>query len=97
MLPLARQLGFDGLYIAQAEINDLAALRQAADGQLVFMGGIPVSLLVSDAKAQDLSATIARVLNGGRTVVSVSGEIDDSVLTSSFFSLVAALSAVKPV
>jgi LacI family transcriptional regulator len=95
VIPLARQWGFDGVYIAQAEGNDIAALQQAAEGQLSFMGGIPISLLAEAAPAEAMSLTSARLGKGGSHVIGVSGEIDDRVLTGSFFSLVTALSAIK--
>ena len=87
MIPLIRQLGFDGVYIAQAKGNDLDTLRQAADGQLSFIGGIPVSLL-GDAQAH--------VENISSDVVAVAGEIDEHVSIGNFLALVGALSMARP-
>ncbi|MBZ0303017.1 MAG: hypothetical protein K8J31_24945, partial [Anaerolineae bacterium] len=95
VIPLIRQLGFDGVYVAQAEGNDIGALRQAADGQLSFMGGIPVSWLDDDARPADVSAALARLGECGGDVVGVSGEMNDNVSISHFLSLVGALSSIR--
>jgi hypothetical protein len=90
IIPFVQQLGFDGVYIAQAEGNDLETLRQAADGQLSFIGGIPVSLL------NDAQGVMARLETDGSNVIAVAGEIDERVSISSFLSLVGALSMARP-
>ena len=93
-ISLVQQLGFDGVYIAQTEGNDLAALRQAADGQLSFMGGIPVSALTHVTQPGDISPLITQLGENGTYVAGVSGEINDQIAVSSFFSLVSALNSV---
>lgn len=87
VIPLIRQLGFDGVYVAQAEGNDLDTLRQAADGQLSFIGGIPVSLL-GDAQTY--------LENNSSDVIATAGEIDEHVSIASFLALVGALSVARP-
>jgi LacI family transcriptional regulator len=86
MIPLIRQLGCDGVYIAQAEGNDLQSLRRAAEGQLSFMGGIPIGKEGAD---------IPRLWGDGGYIAGTAGEIGDHVSIGSFMSLVGALSSVK--
>jgi LacI family transcriptional regulator, galactose operon repressor len=93
VIPLVRQLGFDGVYLAQPEGNNLAELWQEAGGQLSFMGGIPASALVGNVQLGDVSALVAQLGRDGGCAIGVSGEITDQVSVGGFFSLVSALSS----
>ena len=92
LLPLIGQLGFDAVYVADAELNDLAALKHSANGSLSFMGGIPPTALANGTSAAEMGALLARAATGGGYVAGVSGEIDDQVPLANFFTLLNALS-----
>jgi LacI family transcriptional regulator len=94
VIPLIRQLGFDGIYIAQAEGNDFIALREAANGQLSFMGGIPVSSLIGTIPSEDIGMMVSPRGRESNHIVGVAGEINDMVSVGGFFSWVGSLSSV---
>jgi DNA-binding LacI/PurR family transcriptional regulator len=94
-IPLIRDMGFDGVYVAQAELNDLAALQHAAGGRLSLMGGIPRSLLTSDIQPEAVKAIVARLAAGGGWIAGVSGVVNDAVSAENFVALVDAVSAVN--
>lgn len=94
LIPLIRQVGFDGVYIAQAEQNDVAGITRLAEGTLSFMGGIPRSLLTEKRKPEDLSTVVAGLSNS-HVIVGVSGEVNDEISPGNYVSLVQVLSSVN--
>jgi LacI family transcriptional regulator len=66
-----RQLGFDGLYIAQPEINDLAAIRRDAGRDFSLLGGVSAALLnhQSEALIEAEVQRVAATLGGGQRYV----------------------------
>lgn len=98
LITTIRKLGFDAVYIGQSELNDLAALKQAGDGALSFMGGIPVSTAVKDSEggiAQHIIAAVSLLASGGGYVAGASADINDEVPMENFFTLLRALSFGK--
>jgi LacI family transcriptional regulator len=93
VIPLAHQLGFDAIYIAQVEPNDLNILRTIGNGHLSFMGGIPVSSVINGTKPEQIRPMISPLTLGSGYIAGVSGEINDDVPIENFFSLLSALSA----
>ncbi len=83
VIGLLRQLGFDGLYIAQPEINDLAAIQRDAGRDFSLLGGVSAALLnhqseaLIEAEVKRVAATLGR---GQRYVLGLGegnhGEID---------------------
>jgi LacI family transcriptional regulator len=92
IISLIQGLGFDAVYIAQPELNDLSALKRAAQGGLSLMGGIPVSALAQPEQVREVSAALAA---GGGYIAGVSGEVNDEVSITNYLSLTGALSAGK--
>jgi LacI family transcriptional regulator len=89
VIPLARDVGFDALYIGQGE-HDLPRLREVANG-LSLMGGLPASSFGSGKALREQIALVA----GGGYVAGAAGEIDDGVTIAQFFTLLGALSMGK--
>ncbi len=98
LIPLIRDLGFDALYIAQPEVNDLAAIHKLAAGQLSFMGGIPHSLLINGSEqaiVQQVTASISLLTSDSGYVAGVGGAVNGDIPVKNFFSLLRALSVAK--
>ncbi len=97
ILPLLLQWGFNGVYLAQPELHDLFALKEAMSGQLSLMGGIPMSSLRGrePALTQDVTANVLLLAAGGGYVTGAAGAIDADVPMENFFSLLRALSALE--
>ena len=98
VIGLLRQLGFDGLYIAQPEINDLAAIQRDAGRDFSLLGGVSAALLnhqseaLIEAEVQRVAATLGR---GQRYVLGLGegnhGEID----RQSFFAYLRGAAGLK--
>ena len=98
LLPFIRQWGFHGVYIAQPELHDLTALKQAADNHLSFMGGIPMLSLMHGSEqdiAQQVTAAVSLLGSDGGYVVGAAEEINAAVPMENFFSLLRALSVIQ--
>jgi LacI family transcriptional regulator len=95
VIPLAQRLGFDAVYIAQADPDDFTAIKLTGNENLSYMGGIPVSALMKGTKPEQIRAMIAQLALGSGYVAGVSGEINDDVPIENFFSLLGALSVDK--
>ena len=97
ILPLLPQWGFNGVYLAQPELHDLFALKEAMSGQLSLMGGIPMSSLRGrePALTEDVTANVLLLAAGGGYVAGAAGAIDADVPMENFFSLLRALSALE--
>jgi LacI family transcriptional regulator len=90
-LPLISKLGFDGVYVAQPECNDLTELQKIADGKLSFMGGIPTSVLLGSQAAIEQQIRSVRGLFGQAYVAGIAGEINDSIPTENYFAFLRAV------
>ena len=98
IVPLICKLGFDAVYIAQPEVNDLATIKQAAAGNLSFMGGIPGSLLINGSEqtiTQLVTSNISLLALDGSYVAGVGAEVNGDIPIKNYFSLLRALSAAK--
>jgi LacI family transcriptional regulator len=98
LVPLITRLGFDAVYIAQPEVNDLAAMQHAAIGCLSFMGGISGELLISGREQgieQAVSNTVSMFKAGGSYIAGTAVEITGNVPVKNFFSLLRSLSSTK--
>ena len=95
VIPLIQQLGFDGVYVGQAELNDLTALKRAAGSELSLMGAIPRSLLSDGHKPDEVRMVVARLASGGGYIPGVSGEVNDEISAENYFSLVRAISPLR--
>ncbi|MBI1281557.1 MAG: LacI family DNA-binding transcriptional regulator [Anaerolineaceae bacterium] len=98
LIPLISDLGFDAVYIAQPEVNDLAAIKQAAAGKLSFMGAIPVSLLMnSDEQTiiEQVASTTAMLAAENGYIAGVGAEVNNDIPVKNFFSLLRALSIAR--
>lgn len=97
-IPLIHKIGFDALYIAQPELNDLAAITRAGQGNLSFMGGIPAELLMNGSTriVEQISETISLFTSSGYVagVGLPSGNISD-IPVKNYFSLLRALAVGK--
>lgn len=94
LMNLISDLGFDGLYIAQPEANNLGAVKPAAVGRLGLLGGIPCSLLAhgeDEAIVKHVAAAVSFLASGGGYVGGVSAEITDNIPVKNFFSYLRAL------
>lgn len=90
-IPLIEQVGFDRVYIAEPEQCDLAALNEAGNGKLSFMGGIPASKLVNGMGAEHVRKLKALLGADGGYIAGVSTEIAHDVPIENYLSYVAAL------
>ena len=93
IIPLIQPMGFTGVYVAEAEQNDFAVLKQIAQGKLSFMGGIPHASLTNGFSPEAISTLIAQLGAGGGYTAGLSGEVDDHISAENFFSLVNALNS----
>ena len=87
LIPLIHNLGFDALYIAQAELCDMATLKAIGKGKLCFMGGIPVSTLINGTSLEQVRMLDSLFTSHGDYVAGVSGEINDAVPVENYLSL----------
>jgi hypothetical protein len=94
LLPFVAQVGFDAVYVAEAERNDLLALKQSLNGSLSLMGGISPEVL---SNPEQLQALVAQLAAGGGYAAGVAGVIDQNISIEQFFSLLGSLSASKTV
>ncbi len=97
IIPLICKIGFDAVYIAQPEVNDLTAIKQAA-GNLSFMGGIPNSLLITGNEhtiTGQVAARTALLASDNSYVAGVGAAVNDEIPIKNYFSLLRALSATK--
>lgn len=98
VLPTVYAAGANAVYPANPEMNDLAALKEAWQDRLVFMGGIPRELLASkDTKALrgEITALCSSLGTGCGWIAGVSGKIDDSVPYEGFLALLRALQTLR--
>lgn len=95
LLPIIIKIGFDAVYVGQAELNDMMALKRSAGNRLSFMGGLPFSALTNDTSAAEINDLLMSASAGGGYIAGVSGEIDDRVPLANFFTLLGVLSAGK--
>lgn len=93
LLPMIAEIGFDAVYVAQAELNDVKALKGSAGNRLSFMGGIPFSTLTNHTSAAEIKDLLVSASAGGGYIAGVSGEINDRVPLANFFTLLGVLSA----
>lgn len=92
LLPIITKIGFDAVYVGQGELNDLVALKHTSGSSLNFIGGLPVSLLLNGSAAE-MKDRVAKVSVGGGYIAGVSGELNDRVPLTNFFTLLGVLSA----
>ncbi len=100
VIPLTQQIGFDALYIAQPELNDLAAVQRAGQGNLSFMGAVPASLVMHGTEQsikQQVTDTIALLASdtGYSAGVGLAAEMNGSIPVKNFFSFLRALPPAK--
>ncbi len=94
IVPYVHQLGFDAIFIAQPEINDLDTLVAKAGGNLTFMGSIPMSSLMNGnihTIEQQFGVIRSLLGQGGRYVAGMSGEINGDVSYQNYFALLHAI------
>jgi LacI family transcriptional regulator len=97
-IPLIQQTGFDAVYVAQPEYNDLALLNIIAQGTLSFMGGIPNTLLHDFHAAtveEKVFAAASLPMSGCRYVAGVSPAISGDFPAANYSALLRTLSDVN--
>ncbi len=98
ILPLIQELGFDGIYPIQPELNDLKSLQQQAAGNLSIIGGIPASLLIQGNEQmilEQVRQTCALLGANGGYVVGVASEINDEIAHTHFITMLQAIRATQ--
>jgi len=98
LIGLLRQLGFDGLYIAQPEINDLAAIQRDAGRDFSLLGGVSTALLnhQSEALIEAEVQRVAATLGGGQRYVLGLGEGNHGEIDrQSFFAYLRSATGLK--
>ncbi len=98
IIPIIRNLGFDAVYVAQPEVNDLAAIKHAAAGHLSFMGGIPTSLLINSSEqiiTEHVAASTSILASDKNYVAGIGAEVNSDIPVKNFISLIRALSVAK--
>ena len=94
LLPLLHDLGFDGIYLRNPELNDLLAIKKLWAGRLALAGGIPTTLLAHGSE-QEIEATVREACRtlaaGGDYVLGSSQGISEEVPVASLVALVRAV------
>lgn len=92
-LPLIRRMGFDAVYIAQPEANDLKAIKRS-ENRLAFMGAIPHRGIQADGEPEWSNLIRERValLGAEGYVPGLAGDGDGTVPIKPYIAYLRALS-----